>query len=534
MPRTSIPAYAVCGASAALRQAFFAQFCRNARPLLVGFGGQAAGPEAQGVCLVPADEPPLAAGERIAGQLKKGAYDALWILWEDALPIERLLTLMRAPGLTERCRLRKIVRCGDGEADIAALGGEEGLLARQLAQCDLFAATQTDRRAIAGVRRRIRPLQPDIEVIAWDDRREIGAVLGGRNVLQGVRFLFVLVAVGAVLAALNRLQFSLPDTLATFLGTYLQALPFLLLGILLSAAIQVFVPAGLLQRVFPKKLLPGMLFGVLGGFVMPICDCASIPVFRSLVRKGVPLPAAVTFMIAAPIINPVVMLSTYYAFGANPRVMFTRMGFGVVCSVLVGLCFAWDRKSALLTGAAAPVCACGAGHGDACGCGHHEHGGPDGQETTWHPRGTHAHGGLKRKACALIAHFRDEFFEVVRYLLFGIGVSTVLQLVLGGKLTSLRFDDLAASMLVMMAMAFLLSLCSSSDAVVGKNMGASLPMGAVMSFMVFGPMIDVKNVALMASSFTRRFMLKLLIATFAVSFITVYAAFSLGLGALIA
>jgi uncharacterized membrane protein YraQ (UPF0718 family) len=141
---------------------------------------------------------------------------------------------------------------------------------------------------------------------------------------------------------------------------------------------------------------------------------------------------------------------------------------------------------------------------------------------------------LKRKACALIAHFRDEFFEVVRYLLFGIGVSTVLQLVLGGKLTSLRFDDLAASMLVMMAMAFLLSLCSSSDAVVGKNMGASLPMGAVMSFMVFGPMIDVKNVALMASSFTRRFMLKLLIATFAVSFITVYAAFSLGLGALIA
>ncbi len=531
MTHTKIPAYAVCGASAARRQAFFTQFCRNGRPLLVGFGEAAAGSEAEGVCVVPVDEPPLTAGERIAGKLKEGTYDALWILWEDALPVEQLLTLLRAPGLSERCKLRKIVRCGDGEADIAALGEEDGLLARQLMQCDLFAVTQTERRQIRDIRRRLTPLQPDIEVISWEDRREIGAVLGGRNVLQGVRFLFVLVAVGAALAALNRLKFSLPDTLATFLGTYLQALPFLLLGILLSAAIQVFVPAGLLQRVFPKKLLPGMLFGVLGGFVMPICDCASIPVFRSLVRKGVPLPAAVTFMIAAPIINPVVMLSTYYAFGANLRVMLARMGFGVVCSVLVGLCFAWDRRSALLAGAAASVCACGVDHGDVCACGHHEH---DGHEQAEHARETHAHGGWKRKAGALIVHFRDEFFEVARFLLFGIGVSTVLQLVMGSKLTSIRLTDLAVSMLVMMAMAFLLSLCSSSDAVVGKNMGASLPMGAVMSFMVFGPMIDVKNVALMASSFTKRFMVKLLIATFVVSFVTVYAAFSLGLGALIA
>ena len=84
-------------------------------------------------------------------------------------------------------------------------------------------------------------------------------------------------------------------------------------------------------------------------------------------------------------------------------------------------------------------------------------------------------------------------------------------------------------MLVMMALAFFLSLCSSSDAVVGKNMGTSLPMGAVMSFMVFGPMIDVKNMILMSASFTKRFMIKLLIVTFAVSFLTVYLAFTLGL-----
>ena len=137
------------------------------------------------------------------------------------------------------------------------------------------------------------------------------------------------------------------------------------------------------------------------------------------------------------------------------------------------------------------------------------------------------------KFTELLEHFRDEFFEVARFLLIGIGVSTVLQLIMGSHLTSMRFDNLIVAMLVMMAMAFLLSLCSSSDAVVGKNMGVSLPMGAVMSFMVFGPMIDVKNVILMSGSFTKRFMLKLLLVTFTVSFITVYVSFSLGLGALI-
>ena len=129
---------------------------------------------------------------------------------------------------------------------------------------------------------------------------------------------------------------------------------------------------------------------------------------------------------------------------------------------------------------------------------------------------------------------RDEFFEVSKYLLIGIGVSTVLQTVLGKSLQTMQFDSLIIGMLMMMALAFLLSLCSSSDAVVGKNMGASLPMGAVMAFLVFGPMMDIKNLILMSAGFTRRFIIRLFLATAAVSFATVYIAFTLGLGAVLA
>lgn len=99
-----------------------------------------------------------------------------------------------------------------------------------------------------------------------------------------------------------------------FLGMLLQALPFLLIGVLLSSAIQIFIPRESLERHMSKSLFGGMFFMLLSGFILPVYDCASVPVFRSMVKNGVPLHLAVVFFAASPVINPVVMLSTYYAF----------------------------------------------------------------------------------------------------------------------------------------------------------------------------------------------------------------------------
>ncbi len=508
MHKQRTPVYFVYGHDEQERIAFFQRFCHAKNPLLVQIAG---------------DMPPEAISFKIVQRLTQNAHDAVWVLWDDDVPMERLLEVLQQTVFSQLCNLKRIIRCGEAEALVRDAG--DPTLRQQIAQCDLLAVTRNKRGELRKLFHRVAPLQPNIKVLSVDNTAGIAAVLERRSLRRGLQFALLLAVVAALFITLGRLNYSLSTSLATFLGTYLQALPFLILGIFLSSVIQVFVPVDLLQRIFPKRLLPGMLFGVLGGFILPICDCASIPVFRSLLRKGVPLPAAVTFMIAAPIINPVVLLSTFYAFGGSVPIMLMRMSFGIVCSVIIGLFFAREKRDVLLAGETARLCACEHTHshshseeshqhsGEGCACGHIH---------------TDAAGG-KGKISELLSHFQTEFFEVARFLLIGIGVSTLLQLAMGSQLTNLRISNLAVSMLVMMALAFFLSLCSSSDAVVGKNMGTSLPLGAVMSFMVFGPMIDVKNMILMSASFTKRFMIKLLIVTFAVSFLTVYLAYTLGL-----
>lgn len=556
-----IPAFVIGGTDSAQRLAFLASFCMMKQPLRVCFHKETTVAEPSvPVCRIDEALTLPQAALLISQWLRAGSFDSVWVDWSDRRPLRNLIEIMQDPALRGLCGLRSIVWCATGQDDAQRLIDGNARV-DSIAQCDLVAVGDVDRRTIARLRRRLLPFQPNLEVIAHDNRREIASVLAGKSRLEAIRFSLAIVVCIFILVLLGRFQYSLPDSISVFLGTYLQALPFLMLGILLSSAIQVFIPGDLLQRVFPKNLLGGMVFGVLGGFILPICDCASIPVFRSLVRKGVPLPAAVTFMISAPIINPVVLLSTYYAFGGSARIMLVRMGFGILCSVLIGLLFAREKKSVFRAGAEA-ACACRHTHTHPCDpAERHAHAG-DGPADQCEPgvapsaaavaaprtaragaecdlphdHATSSARGrrVRSRMTDLIAHFREEFFEVAKYLLIGIGVSTVLQMVLGKRLQSMQMDSLLIGMLAMMALAFLLSLCSSSDAVVGKNMGASLPMGAVMAFLVFGPMMDIKNLILMSASFTRSFMVRLFLATFLINFLTVYLFFTLGLGVLLA
>ena len=527
MHNRKIPIYVICGTDQQNRSGFYNQFCFSQKPLHIVYKDPSTADitDDESLFYLSTNLSPGAAGGRIVQCLMEKQYDSVWLEWEPQT-IEPLLQIAHQADLYRLCKLKRVLYCAN--ADRLPHAVNDPALQQLLAQCNLLVIMQGGPNELRKLRHLVLPLQPNIKVVSIKNKAKVSAALKRHGTRRGLQLILLGTLIAALFFGLHLLNYTIPDTMATFLGTYLQALPFLMLGILLSSAIQVFVPADLLQKIFPKRHLPGMLFGVLGGFMLPICDCASIPVFRSLVRKGVPLPAAVTFMIAAPIINPVVLLSTYYAFGGSVSIMLMRMGFGIVCSVIIGLCFVREKKSVFLAGAVAPTCACGHSHthehehhenaGAACACGH-----------------THTHhaAGWKGKLTALLVHFQAEFFEVVRFLLIGIGVSTVLQLVMGSRIMNLSIQNLAVSMLVMMALAFFLSLCSSSDAVVGKNMGATLPMGAVMSFMVFGPMIDVKNIILMSASFTKRFMIKLLIVTFLVSFLTVYLAFSFGLQGLI-
>ena len=283
-----------------------------------------------------------------------------------------------------------------------------------------------------------------------------------------------------------------------FLGVFFQAVPFLAIGVLLSSAIQVYLPSDWIQRHFPKSVFGGQLFAVAAGFCLPVCDCASIPVFKGLVKKGVPLPAAVTFMLVSPLINPVVILSTWYAFSGNYRMILARCGLGVLCAVVCGLafsCFPY-RESCLLeqTNPALGNCV--------------DYQMPSRPETRF------------SRFAGMLRHAQNEFVSVAKFLLTGILVSTCFQNSMAQAKAGGQISDWKA-VLFMMGLAFLLSLCSSSDAVVARSMAGSISMGGILGFLVFGPMMDIKNMAMLLSGFRTGFVMRLLVTAAVVCFVIV-------------
>ncbi|NHZ45521.1 permease, partial [Nitratidesulfovibrio liaohensis] len=119
----------------------------------------------------------------------------------------------------------------------------------------------------------------------------------------------------------------------TALAVFLEALPFLVLGSLVSACMEVFVPRAWVERRVPKSLPGALAFGVALGTVLPTCECGVVPVVRRMMGKGVPVPAAVAYMLAAPVVNPVVMVSTWVAFRGD--VLMTGLRAAVVAATAV-------------------------------------------------------------------------------------------------------------------------------------------------------------------------------------------------------
>jgi uncharacterized membrane protein YraQ (UPF0718 family) len=191
------------------------------------------------------------------------------------------------------------------------------------------------------------------------------------------------------------------------------------------------------------------------------------------------------------------------------RMVIARICLGVVSAVLIGLAFALrPPKGAILAG--------GALAGFLCGCGCYE----DAEGVK----------GFRGKLDLFLRHAQAEFFDVGKYLVIGVFVSAVFQAIGAGTLASAQSGaGLALSVAVMMLMGFALSLCSSSDAVVARSFANSFPQGALLGFLVFGPMMDVKNVLMLSSCFSKRFVTRLAVSAFAICFAVVFL-FSYGGG----
>jgi uncharacterized membrane protein YraQ (UPF0718 family) len=207
-------------------------------------------------------------------------------------------------------------------------------------------------------------------------------------------------------------------------------------------------------------------------------------------------------MTATPVINPVVMFSTYYAFNGSIGMVVGRVGFGIISAVLIGLAFSiWPPKGQVLSGGALDRLM--------CSCGFYED--------------VESIATFRGKLDLFVRHAQAEFWNVGKYLVVGTFLSAVFQSTGISVFASAQGGaGLMLSMIVMMIFGFVLSLCSSSDAVIARSFANQFPIGALMAFLVFGPMLDIKNVLMLSAGFSRRFILRLTVTAFIICFGVVF------------
>lgn len=265
-----------------------------------------------------------------------------------------------------------------------------------------------------------------------------------------------------------------------FISILIEAIPFILIGVILSGIIQMFVSEEMIARIMPKNRFLAVLFGALAGILFPACECGIIPITRRLLLKGVPLHAGVAFMLTAPIINPIVLFSTYIAFGNRWSVVFYRGGLALAVSVIIGIIISYQFKDNQLLKPDEPG---------------HRH---------------HHHHTLLQKLGGTLRHAIDEFFSVGKYLIIGAFIAAAMQTyVKTSTLLAIGQNDVSSS-LVMMGLAFVLSLCSEVDAFIASSFSSTFSLGSLIAFLVFGAMVDIKNLLMMLAAFKKRFVFLLI------------------------
>lgn len=261
----------------------------------------------------------------------------------------------------------------------------------------------------------------------------------------------------------------------------LEATPFLLLGALLSGAFEVFVSREALERRMPSSPLAGILVGVGLGMVMPCCECGVIPVVRRLLAKGVPPAVAMTYMLAGPVINPVVIAATVVAFQGNWRVAAMRCALVGLVAMTMGFILRNKRPEELLLGV-------GESRNDLFG------------SLTESVDLEASRPTLAVKLDHALRHAQADFLDMFKILVLGAVIAAAFKALAPLELVALLEKDLLLSVTGMMALAVLLSLCSQADAFVAASF-SGFPLAAKLAFMSLGPVLDFKLVLMWGRAF---------------------------------
>ena len=271
---------------------------------------------------------------------------------------------------------------------------------------------------------------------------------------------------------------SLPDRaqdgLTLALSVLIEALPFVILGVLLSIVVQVWLPADVIHRWLPKRAWARRAVLSLLGMLIPVCECGNVPFARGLMMRGLAPAEAMTFLIAAPIVNPIVILTTHAAFGWDGGILVARLVGGYLIANLIGWIYS-------------------------------RHPDPDGMLTQRFidtcDRVTHEPGTPMRRS---LTQFLVELRAVMPALVIGSALAGAVQVLIPREMLLAIGSNPVLSIVAMMVLAMTVAICSNVDAFFALSFASTFSSGAIVAFLLVGPLVDIKMLALMRTTFTTR------------------------------
>jgi uncharacterized membrane protein YraQ (UPF0718 family) len=311
----------------------------------------------------------------------------------------------------------------------------------------------------------------------------------------GVASVAVLIALDAFAPSLfpQALPTRVQDGLTLSLSVLIESLPFVMLGVVLSIAVQVWLPAGVIERFMPRRAWLRRAILSLLGMLVPVCECGNVPFARGLLMRGVSPAETLTFLVAAPIVNPIVIITTHAAFGWDGGILVARIVGGWLIANLIGWIYSrHPDPSSLLTGRFLDTC-----------------------EVV-----THESGGRGRRS---IAQFVVELRAVMPALVVGSAIAGAVQVIIPRDALLAIGSNPVLSIAAMTALAMTVAICSNVDAFFALSFASTFSPGSLAVFLLVGPLVDVKMLALMRTTFTTRTLVGIVA-------VVLLSAFAIGIG----
>ncbi len=332
-----------------------------------------------------------------------------------------------------------------------------------------------------------------------------------------------------------------------FLSLLVEALPFLLLGVLFSSLLLFLVDERKLIEHIPKNPLIGALVGSLIGFLFPVCECGNVPVARRLIMKGIPTPVAIGFLLAAPTVNPIVIWSTWLAFRDQPEIIILRVVFSLIIATAIGFIFSFQKdltpivessvarylkfnppaetKRQRKRDTARQIQNVG-GSSMLLQPGSYILGGrgtqlirleTDAMEAAMNPIAQNK--PLRDRLALVLDNIIQELRELGAVMIIGSAIAAAVQVLAPRQLILGLGAGPVSSVVAMLILAVVVSVCSTVDSFFALSFASTFTTGSLLAFLVFGPMVDIKSVGLMMSIFKARALIYLFLLAGLMTFV---------------